>query len=178
VSGDCTALVGFTRHPIRHQDVALRMAWKWDPPRGSKIDYDVTANARTGRSLRQQILKTCMEYNVVQLGYDEWQLHHLTNELRRDGIVWCRSFKQGVERDVADKQLYDLIKLKRIGYNPHVPDETLCHKDIETHLAGSSRTMKPKENTKMHIVKAADDSKIDLVVAISMAAAETLRLDL
>lgn len=178
VSGDCTALVGATRHPTRHGDVALRFGWKWDPPRASKIDYDYTPNAHTGLSLRQQILKTCMEYNVVELGYDEWQLHHLTNELRRGAVVWCRPFKQGIERDVADKQLYDLIKLKRIGYNPHTDEATLCHKDVEKHLAGASRTMKPKEDTKLHIVKASDDSKIDLVVAISMVAAETLRLDI
>lgn len=179
VSGDCTALGGFTRHPERHQDVMLRMAWKWDPPRGSKIDYDTTPNAYTGLSFRQQLIKCCMEYNVVQFAYDEWQLHHLTNELRRDGVVWCRAFKQGIERDVADKQLYDLIKTKRISYAAAgLTESELCYKDIETHLLGASRTIKPKEDTKLHIVKANDMAKIDLVVMISMGSCECLRLDL
>lgn len=180
VSGDCTALIGTSRHPMRHQDVCLRMGWKWDPPRGSKIDYDLTPNVVTGLSFKQQLIKTCMEYNVVEFGYDEWQLHHLTNELRRGAVVWCRAFKQGVERDVADKQLYDLIKLKRIGYagSGVVPESTLCLGDIERHISMASRTMKAKEDTKLHIVKANSDSKIDLVVALSMACAETLRLDL
>jgi hypothetical protein len=178
VSGDCTALVGLTRHPVRHADCVLRWAWKWDPPRGSKIDYDTTANSKTGLSFRQTLISMCMQYNVVQFSYDEWQLHHLTNELRRDGIVWCRAFKQGIERDVADKQLYDLIKLKRISWCPGTDESEYCGSDMEKHLAGSSRTMKPKEDTKLHIVKASDDSKIDLVVATSMGSCECLRLDI
>lgn len=178
VSGDCTALGLVTRHPLRHGDVAVRKAWKWDPPRGSKIDYDTTPNSKTGLSLRQQIVKCCMEYNVVELAYDEWQLHHLTNELRRSGIVWCRAFKQGIERDIADKQLFDLIKLRRIGYMPQAEESELCLSDIRKHLLQASRTVKPKEDTKLHIVKANADSKIDLVVMISMGAAEALRLDI
>jgi hypothetical protein len=182
VTGDCTALVGCTRHPLpsRHSDVALRMGWKWDPPRGGKIDYETTPNTKTGLSLVQQIVKCCMEYNVVELAYDNWQLHHLTTQLTRDSIVWCREFKQGVPRDVADKQLYDLIKLRRIGYTPAggTAESELCLGDIRKHLQQASRTIKPKEDTKLHIVKANSDSKIDLVVAMSMASAEVLRLDL
>lgn len=178
VTGDCTALAGCSRHPQRHQDCVLRLAWKWDPPRGGKIDYDVSPNAKTGLSFRQQLIKTCMEYNVVEFAYDEWQLHHLTNELRREAVVWCRPFKQGVERDVADKQLHDLIMGKRIAYGVGIPESTLCLTDIGKHLAGASRTIKPHEDTKLHIVKANAEAKIDLVVALSMASGEALRLDL
>lgn len=176
VSGDCTALALAGRHHLRHQDVALHGAWKWDPPRGGKIDYDTTPNSRTGLSFRQQLINLCLMYNTVEFGYDEWQLHHLTNELRRDGIVWCRAFKQGVERDIADKQLYDLLKNKRLTYNPNNPD--ICMDDMLKHFAGAARQQKPHEDTKLHIIKSSDDSKIDLVVAISMCSAEVLRLDL
>lgn len=178
VTGDCTALGGCTRNASRHQDVVLRMAWKWDPPRGGKIDYDFTPNKETGLSFRQQLIKTCMEYNVVEFAYDEWQLHHLTNELRREAVVWCRPFKQGLERDVADKQLHDLIMQKRISYKPDERPDIVCLADIDKHLVGASRTVKRKEDTKLHIVKAQSDSKIDLIVMISMASAECLRLDL
>lgn len=180
VSGDCTALIGVSRHPTpsRHGDACLRMGWKWDPPRGSKIDYDTTPNLKTGLSFRQQLITCCLMYNVVEFAYDEWQLHHLTNELRRAAVVWCRSFKQGVERDIADKQLYDLIKLKRISYDPQLGDTVLCLGDIERHISMASRTIKAKEDTKLHIVKANGEAKIDLVVALSMACAEALRLDL
>lgn len=176
VSGDCTALDIGGRHPQRHQDVVLYAAYLWNPPKGGKIDYDTTPNSVTGLSFRQQLLTACMMYNVVELGYDEWQLHHLTNELRRDAIVWCRAFKQGVERDIADKQLYDLLKNKRLTYNPDNPN--ICLSDLLKHFAGAARQQKPHEDTKLHIIKAGDESKIDLVVALSMMSAEILRLDL
>lgn len=176
VVGDCTALVMCARHPIRHTECVMYAAFKWDPPRGSKIDYDITPNPFTGLSLTQQVIDMCMRYNVVEFAYDEWQLHHLTNQLRRDAIVWCRAFKQGVERDISDKQLYDLIKTKKVTYP--LNSENICYRDMEHHIQGASRTMKPREDTKLHITKSSDESKIDLVVALSMASAEVLRLDL
>lgn len=178
VSGDCTALIGCTRNQSdgKYQDVVLQMAYKWDPPKGSKIDYDFTPNAVTGLSLKQQIIDTCMRYNVVQLSYDEWQLHHLTNEFRRDALTWCKPFSQSTQRDIADKQLYDIIKLKRLTYNPN--NTMICHRDLAQHIQNAARQQRAKEDTKLHIVKASDDGKIDLVVALSMCTAETIRLDL
>lgn len=176
VSGDCTALTLTSRHPQRYNDVALRLALKWDPPRGGKIDYERTPNTITGLSLWQQIIDICMRYNVVQFAYDEWQMHHLVNQLRNLGIVWCRAFGQSTPRDIADKQLYDLIKLRRIAYNSssHLIDS----KAMTEHLQNASRQQRAKEDTKLHIVKSADDRKIDLTVSLSMGCAECLRLDM
>lgn len=176
VAGDCTALSGFTRHPTRHQDVVHRRAYKWDPPKGGKLDYNYTANSRTGYSLVQQAVKLCMEYNVVQLSYDEWQLHHMMNELRQRELTWCKPFSQATARDIADKQLYDLIKEKRYSYNPDEPELDLA--SIRSHIQNAARRQRAGEDTKLHIIKASDEGKIDLVITMSMGSAECLRLDL
>jgi len=176
VAGDCTALSMFTRHPVRHQDVVHRRAYKWDPPRGGKLDYLYTPCARTGLSLLQTICKLCMEYNVVQLGYDEWQLHHMMNELRQWELTWCRPFSQATARDVADKQLYDLIKERRYSYTRLEPELDLD--SIRQHIQNAARKQRAGEDTKLHIIKAAEEGKIDLVITMSMGTSECLRLDI
>lgn len=178
VTGDCTAVVGVTRNPEsnKYQDVVLRLAIKWDPPKGGKLDYENTPNSLTEESLKTLLLRLCAEYNVVEIAYDEWQLHHLMTELKNEGVAWCRPFSQATARDVADKQLYDLIKTRRISHNP--TDSNIMNTAMREHLQNAARKVRPNEDTKMHIIKAAADKKIDLVVALSMAAAECLRLDL
>jgi hypothetical protein len=171
VSGDCTAFTGVTRHPQRYQDVALRFSYKWDPPRGGKLDYGTTPHPTTDLSLAQQIITTCMMYNVVELAYDEWQLHHLMTEIKvYMQLAWCRPFSQSTARDIADKQLYDLVKSRRIAYN-YLVDL------LDEHIKNAAKKQRSDENTKLHIIKSKEDAKIDLVVSLSMACAECLRLD-
>lgn len=176
VSGDCTALVGVSRNPGKYQDVVLRFAYKWDPPRGGKLDYDNTPNQLTGESLRDCLLRLIKQYNIIETAYDEWQLHYLMTEIKNEGLVWVRPFSQASARDVADKQLYDLIKTRRITYNPNDPN--VMHEAMRQHLQNAARKQRANEDTKLHIVKSAEASKIDLTVALSMACAECLRLDL
>lgn len=176
VTGDCTAVVGVTRNPNNYQDVVVRFAIKWDPPRGGKLDYEYTPNQLTEESLKDLLIRLCNTYNVVEIAYDEWQLHHLMTELKNDGVAWCRPFSQSVARDIADKQLYDLIKTRRISYNPN--DSNIMHDALKQHLQNASRKQRAGEDTKLHIIKSAEAAKIDLTVALSMAVAECLRLDL
>lgn len=175
VVGDCTAVIGVTRHPIRHMECTLRHGYVWTPPRGGKLDYELTTGSG-GLSLKHQLIDLTLRYNVVEIAYDNWQLHHLMNELRNQGIAWCREFSQAAPRGVADKQLYDLIKGKKLVYNRE--HGAIAFKDLERHILGAARQQAPKEDTKMRIRKLADDSKIDMVIAMSMATAECLRLDL
>lgn len=173
VSGDCTAFTGVTRHPSKYQDAALRLSIKWDPPRGGKLDYGLTPHPVTGLSLAQTIITTCMMYNLVELAYDEWQLHHLMNEIKTYlQLAWCRPFSQSTARDVADKQLYDMVKSRRISYNPDSLTDSL-----DQHIKNAAKKQRSDENTKLHIVKSSEDAKIDLVVSLSMATAECMRLD-
>lgn len=176
VSGDCTAVIVVSRHPNNYANVALRFAYKWDPPRGGKLDYENTPNTSSGESLKDCIIRLCAQFNVVEITYDEWQLHHLMNEIRNSGIAWCKPFSQSTQRDVADKQLYDLIKTKRINHSGVLLGSV--SQDIEQHIKNAARRVRAGEDTKLHIIKSSEDAKIDLVIALSMATSECLRLDI
>lgn len=172
VSGDCTAYTGVTRHPQRYQDAALRFSYAWTPSRSNKLDYGLTPHPTTGLSLAQTIITTCLIYNMVEIAYDEWQLHHLMNEIRvYMQLAWCRPFSQSTARDVADKQLYDMVKARRIHYNDLVDP-------LDNHIKNAAKKQRSNEDTKLHIVKIREEGKIDLVVSLSMGVAECMRLDL
>jgi phage terminase large subunit-like protein len=155
VSNDCFALVGVSR--VGDQ-VYVRFVRIWKPPKGGAIDF-----AEPERALRK--LKT--QYNVVQVAYDPYQLHDLATRLRRDGVAWFREFSQGQDRLIADKNLYDAIRDRRITH------------DGNTDLAAHIRNANAKtEGDKLRIVKRAEHLKVDCAVALSMAHAEARRLNL
>jgi len=91
-------------------------------------------------------------------------------DLRTDAVAWCRSFSQAGDRTLSDKQLYDLIRDRRLE---HSPDE-----DFRQHIMNSAAKQAKSEDTRLRIVKRTADGKIDLVVAASMAVFECLRLNL
>lgn len=160
VSSDHFALVGVTRHPQRRKDVALRLVREWTPPRGGKLDFDV---------VEAEIRAICARYHVVALTYDPYQLHQMMTRLQNEGIVWTWEFNQGPDRLVADKQLYDLIMSKRIAHDGNeILWQSVNHADRK--VDGDER--------KIRIVKRSADLKIDPLVALSMAAARCLELNL
>lgn len=160
VSGDTFALVGVTRHPARHADVAVRLVLTWTPPRSGKLDY---------APIREELRRLCRTFNVVQLTYDPYQLHEMMTGLQAEGLVWTDEFLQGAPRLVADKQLYDLIVGQRLA---HDGDDALRQA-----ITNADRKI-DGEDRKIRIVKRADDLKIDPAVALSMAAARCLALNL
>lgn len=164
VSGDCTGLVGVSRHPTKHQDVAVRLVRKFTPPSGGKLDY--------GTTIEQTLRDWCRNYNVTQVTYDAYQLHYLMSTLRNERVAWCKDFQQGQPRNKADKQLYDLIRDRRIWHANTGLEE------MREHIGNAASQSSPKEDTRLRIVKKDADSKIDLVVALSMAAAQCLFLNL
>ena len=103
-------------------------------------------------------------------------MHHLMNEIRALGLAWCKDFKQAGPRNVSDKQLYDLIKNRRLLYNPD--SYMIDHGAVKQHLQNASRQQSAKEDIKMRIVKTDEQSKIDLTITLSMGTAECLRLDM
>lgn len=166
VSSDCTALIGVCRGkaltPAVQKEVVLVCSRVWYPPVRGSIDY--------GETIEPAIKELCKQYNVVEIAYDAYQLHKLMTDLTRDAVGWCRSFSQNAERERADKQLHDLIRDRRIG---HYGDPA-----IREHFLGAAAKQKVDEDTKMRIIKRGAQSKIDMVVALSMATAECLRLNL
>lgn len=163
VSSDCTGLVAVSRHPVLHREVAVRLVKKFTPPQGGKLDY--------GSTIEPTIREWCRDYNVMQVCYDSYQLHYLMSELRNQRVAWCQPFNQGMDRNKADKALYDLIRDRQMHHDG-------TSDDMRDHILNAAAQMAPKEDTKLRIVKKDADSKIDLVVALSMAASRCLYLNL
>ena len=159
VSGDSFAIVGVTRHPVRHDDVAVRLWGLWEPEPGGKIDFDGPFN---------ELLALTEQYRVMQVAYDPFQLEHFMQQLRRRARVWAYDFNQGANRNIADKTLFDLIRDRRIAHCG--PPE------IRQHLLNADA--KITGDSKMRVEKRVERLKVDLVVALSMAASECLRLNL
>lgn len=158
VSGDCFGMVGVSRHPTDETKIVVRYVQKWDPPKGGQIDYG---------PIEDEIRRVAGEYNVIEWAYDPYQLHSMCKRLGNEGVGWFREFKQGQDRLVADKQLQDLIRGKRIihGGEAHLTEH------IQNANAEAS-------GEKIRIVKRSNSLKIDLCVCLSMSCAECLRLRL
>jgi hypothetical protein len=160
---DCFGIVALTRHPERHDEVAVRGVRKWDPPKrkGGEIDY-----SEPEAFLRQLVGL----FNVVQIAYDPYQLTAMMQALRRDTAVRCREFNQQKERLIADRGLYDLIVHRRISHDGNAM--------VREHMQNAAADMQTKDDSKLRIVKRAMDKRIDLVICISMGAKECLRLNI
>jgi phage terminase large subunit-like protein len=156
VSNDTFGIVGISRHG---NDIAVRYARRWLPPKGGKIDYE---------GPKQEILRLSKEYNIVEWAYDDFQLHDLATTMIHDGVGWFRKFPQGAPRAIADKTLFDLIRDRRI-YHSGEPD-------LEEHILNCNAVQEGE--TKMRLIKKSESRKIDLAVCLSMAASEALRLNM
>ena len=160
VSGDCTAMVAVSRHPKRTDDIAVRGVLVWEPPKGGKIDYSTT--------IEPAVRRWCKRYNVACVVYDPYQLHHLCTTMRKDGVGWLEEFSQGQQRAVADKQTYDLVMAGRIAHD----GAPKLRKHVQN---AAAQTLSEKT---LRFKKKSDPLKIDLLVALSMAAYQCLRLNL
>ena len=157
VSNDCFGLVGVSRHPERHEDVAVRLVRVWEP-RGSALDFP---------SIEQEIRAIHAAFSVVQLCYDPYQLHQMAQQL--SSAMWCDAFSQGQPRLEADKLLLDLIQARRIAHDGDT--------QLRTHMDHADRKT-DTDSRKLRIVKRSPSQKVDLAVALSMAAARCLELNL
>lgn len=162
VTGDYTALVAVSRRPGHDDEVAQRLCEVWEPSQGNPLDYSKT--------IEPTLRAWCAKYNVVEVAYDQYQLHDLMTRLRNEGIAWCRPFSQMGDRMKSDKALFDMIRDMRIV---HTGDEHL-----RDGINNCAAKVPPDDNSKLRIVKKAKKSKIDPAVCLSMAAYECLRLNL
>lgn len=187
VSGDCSAVAAVARDPKNRENVQHRGGRIWSPEPGRPLDYSVTIepflrylctghihslNETCDNHRKIDVLGKCVPMkplNVVELAYDEYQLHDLMMRIRNDG-VWCRKFSQQAERAVADKALFDAIRDQRIHHNGDP--------DLKNHIRNCGAKIPKDDNTRLRIVKKAAKSKIDYAVALSMATHECFRLNL
>jgi phage terminase large subunit-like protein len=159
VSSDNFALVGVSRYPdrSRHGDVAVRMVQTWQP-NGRVLNFD---------EIEHHINTIIDNHNVIEIAYDPYQLHQMSQRLGQR--VWTNEFKQASARNVADKNLRDLIVGRRIV---HDGDTTL-----RQHVS-NARVRYDAGGDKMRIVKGNPKDKIDACVALSMAAMRCIDLNL
>ena len=171
VSGDYTALVVASPHPDdggkETYRSAIRSVEVWEPPKGKKIDYNHT--------LLPSLENWCLNYNVVCVVYDPFQLEHLANTERVVLGQWFAEFPQGKGnrnrpgRLIGDKAFYDMVI---IGQVVHDGNPTL--REHVRNAAG--RSTGAREH--LRFVKKADYLKIDALIAAAMACFEVQRLNL
>jgi len=158
-TSDCFGIVAVTRHPHRHDDVAVRAVRRWDPKETGRVDYD---------EAEAFLREVCKGYNVVQIAYDPYQLESMMQKLRKEAVAWCEEFPQGYLRLKADRQLYDLIVQKRLAHDGN--------EYLREHVANAHAKLQKDQDSTLRIVKKAPGRKIDLVVATSMASYRCLYL--
>jgi uncharacterized protein YciU (UPF0263 family) len=161
---DCFGMVVVSRDPDNNDGVAVRFVHKWQAKAGQQIQYD-------GPDSPAEIIRyLCNNYSVAQVAYDPKSLEYLCGQvLNKELQAWFYSFPQQSKRLEADKQLLDLITQRRIIHNGNP--------DLREHINNSNRKL-TDDGHRLRIVKREESLKIDLAVALSMAAYECLRLNL
>ena len=166
ISDDNFGVVVCCRHPVIKDDVLVIYSRKWQPQKGHKIDFQGTEEKPGPERILRELVK---KYNVVQICYDPYALHDMATRLKKEGLAWFKEFNQGNDRLLADSQLRNLVRDRRIWH--------LGDKDLREHAQNADAKIN-EEDTKVRIVKRAEQLKVDLLVALSMASYETLRLNL
>jgi hypothetical protein len=173
VTGDCFGAVAVQRCPHDSNCVDIRALKKWDP----KESGGVIQLEEPEAFLRE----ACKRNNVVQICYDPYQMENMAQRLRKEGIAWVEPFTQVGDRLKADSALYDMI----IGRQIHFWHSEECYgdyrcscmmKDLREHISNANAKMQVNEDSKLRIVKKVSGKKIDLAVALSMAAARCMYL--
>lgn len=179
-TGDCFAVVMVTRHPERHDDVAVRRLKLWTPQQdGGRVSYADADNfirllcqggCRFGHAKSKPVedCQPCKDrsyeippYNVVCLVYDPYQLEALAQSWRKDSVVWAEDFPQMGKRLQADRGLYDSIINRHLAHDGN--------EILRQHVLNANAKVQKDEDSKLRIVKKAGGRKIDAVVALSMA---------
>lgn len=193
INSDCTACVGVAREPYvddkgrmkpKDDEVRITFARVWVPPRNGVIDLDAVEmylRAINGHpetipefdadgAPKRALYTAFTKMNITEIAYDQFQLHQMMTNLNTDMIVWCKVFGQASPREIADKQLYDLIMRRKIHHNNEFDPEFMGN------AAAYEIPEANKNQNRLRIVKKSPDAKIDPVVCLSMACYECLRL--
>lgn len=188
VTGDCFAIVAVSRHPQRHDEVAVRAVRIFNPALlvSGEVNFDEAetflrqvcgGSCPAGLHARSKPDPECDACrsgewlpgnNVLQIAYDPYQLESTMQRLRQDAAAWCAPFSQAGDRLRADRALYDLIITRRLWHNG---DENLTE-----HVLNAGAKVQKDEESTLRLVKVSPNRKIDAAVALSMACARMLYL--
>lgn len=166
VSNDNFGLLVGCRHPQFENDVMVWYAKAWKPGSSGVIDFQGTEENPGPERMVRKLVK---DYNIVQIAYDPYQLHDMAMRMKREGIAWIKPFNQGSERLIADSQLRDVIRDRRLWHRgePELRDQVQ-----------NANAKLDEQDSKIRIVKRVERLKIDLAVCLSMCTHELLRLNL
>lgn len=167
VSNDTFGLVGVSK--VGDDGVQTEYARSWTPPRGGKISFTNPDNPEDRDTPEGELRWLIANYNIVMVAYDPYQLEDMANRFAREGLAWMFAFTQGGMRLTADSNLRTLIREKRIS---HYGDS-----ELDEHV-GNAAAKTDGEDSKIRIIKKATNSKVDLCVALSMAADRVLYLNI
>lgn len=165
VSDDNFGMTMQFRHPEIKTDVCIEKVKKWEPKNG-KIDFQGTADHPGPEMILREWIR---DYNVIQVNYDPYQLYDMSTRLKHEGLTWFKSFNQGNDRLLADSQIRNLIRDRKLWHRGE--------KDLRDHTQNADAKIDDQDH-KIRIVKRADKLKIDLLVSASMGCYEVLRLNL
>jgi phage terminase large subunit-like protein len=147
-SSDCFAITLVSK---RGKDVFVHYVNIWTPPKGGTIDF---------RQPELEIRRLINQYNVIEIAFDNYQLHSLMQRIRDEEVVNVRAFPQGGDRLLSDKRLYDLIRDRAIHHHGEAV--------LMDHIGNAAAAI-DKEDGKLRIVKRQQDKKIDAAVALAMS---------
>lgn len=156
ISHDSFGLVAVSPHPLMPGVIAVQAAHAWDPKTVSS-DYKVDKGKLDFAKIEEDIRKLIKDWNIVKLVYDEHELHYMASRLGESVLV--EPFSQMGLRNVADKQLQDIILQRRVVHR----GDTI----LNEHLKNASS--KIEQDRKLRLVKKYPSSKIDTAVCLSMA---------
>ncbi len=155
ISHDTCAVVGVTKADNR---VKLACQRKWQPTKKNPIDLEETVEA--------YIKELSEDYAVQEVLYDPYQFHRSAMTLQKEGINMVE-YPQTTDRLISMSQnLYDLIK----GGN------LVLYKDKEMKSHAQKATAKETPRG-WRIVKKKASHKIDLIIALAMAALGATKMD-
>ncbi len=155
-SNDTFGMVIVSKHPADPSRIAVRLARGYAPTPGVPLDFDAIED-----DIRDMVRRCA----VQQIAYDPFLLGQTIRRLTTGAnriTAPCVPFPQGAQRLEADKGLYDLITQRRMAHSGLLVD-------LREHLANANRKI-DTESRKLRIVKRTYAKKIDLAVALSMAA--------
>jgi phage terminase large subunit-like protein len=155
VSGDSFGVLGLSR---REDKVLVRYARRWLPVQGTKLDFGEP---------EAELRRLVAHHPVLMVTYDPYQLHDMATRLQVELGIWFEPFQQGADRAIADKQLYDFIRDRRIVHDGSP--------DLTEHLVNANAKT---EGERLRLVKRTEAGKIDLAVCLSMATAKAMELNL
>jgi phage terminase large subunit-like protein len=162
VSSDCFAMVAVCTHydvVTKSKSVVVLEAHAWQPTHNQKVDFNLP---------RAMLVDLARKYKVVAVVYDPYMLHEFAMSFMRSGKLHMREFGQGAPRLEADKMLYDLIRERRIM---HDQQPTLTQ-----HILNANA--KTDGDKGLRLIKRRPQDKIDLAVALSMAAHTAMTFNL